>query len=53
MGYTPPHTYTTDELRACELQDAETEFRCAVRDGMPAEYIEECRKRVDKLRSVT
>jgi hypothetical protein len=49
MGYTPPYKYTTDELKACALQDAETDLRCAIRDNMPTEYIDECRKRVDKL----
>jgi len=48
--YTKPHKYTDAELLEAQLFDDETDLRCAIRDGLPEDYIERCREKVVKGR---
>ena len=50
MTYQPKQHYTPEELHNYELSDAETELKCAIRDNMPDEYIEQCRQNVVRSR---
>jgi hypothetical protein len=44
--------YTEKQLLAFELQDQETELKCAIRDGLPVDYIEEVEQKIISLKSL-
>jgi hypothetical protein len=44
--------YTEKQLLAFELQDQETELKCAIRDNLPESYIKQVEQKIISLKSL-
>jgi hypothetical protein len=47
MPYQSPHHYSEVELLQAELADLKTDLQCAIRDGLPIEYIMKLEREIE------